>query len=112
MTNNIHLTVGVVCEKDDKLLMVKEKEQGKLVINQPAGHIEPGETFKAAAIRETLEETGYLVELQSVLGFSCYPAANGITYYRASFFAICPEQTPASNIDPDINDVAWMSAAG
>ncbi len=109
MPNKIHLTVGVVCEKDGKLLMVHESDNGKIVINQPAGHIEPGEAFKTAALRETLEETGYRVVLESVLGFSAYPAKNGVTYYRASFLASCPEQTPSTQIDPDIDSVSWMS---
>lgn len=109
MSNKVHLTVGVVCEKDGKLLMVHEIEKGRAVINQPAGHVEPGEAFKTAALRETLEETGYQVVLESVLGFSSYPAPNGVTYYRASFLASCPEQVPSTEIDPDIESVSWMS---
>lgn len=108
MPDKIHLTVGVVCEKGGKLLMVHEVDGGKSVINQPAGHVEPGETFKAAALRETLEETGYMVVLESVLGFSAYPAANGIMYYRASFLASCPDQVPSADIDSDIDQVSWM----
>lgn len=109
MPNKIHLTVAVVCEKDGKLLMVQETEQGRTVINQPAGHVEPGEAFKTAALRETLEETGYRVCLEAILGFSAYPAANGITYYRASFFASCPEQTPNLQLDPDIDAAIWLT---
>ena len=109
MPNRIHLTIGVVCEKDGKLLMVRESDNGRSVINQPAGHVEPGEPFKTAALRETLEETGYKVVLESVLGFSAYPAPNGITYYRASFLASCPDQTPSKHIDPDIESVSWMT---
>jgi len=111
MTDQIHLTVGVVCEREGKLLMVEELEAGKTVINQPAGHIEPGETFKAAALRETLEETGYQVKLEAVLGFSCFPAVNGKTYYRASFLASCPDQQPSTELDPDISAVYWMTPA-
>lgn len=109
MPNKIHLTVGVVCEKDGKLLMVHESENDSMVINQPAGHVEPGETFKTAALRETLEETGYKVNLEAVLGFSAFPATNGVTYYRASFLASCPEQTVSTDIDPDIEAVSWMT---
>lgn len=109
MSDKIHLTVGVVCVKDGKLLMVHESDNGQIVINQPAGHVEPGEAFKSAALRETLEETGYRVTLEAVLGFSAYPAPNGITYYRASFLANCPEQTPSTEIDPDIESISWMT---
>ena len=109
MTEQIHLTVGVVVERHGKLLIVEEIDSGKSVINQPAGHIEPGETFKAAALRETLEETGYEVKLEAILGFSCYPAPNGTTYYRASFLASCPDQEPSVDLDPDITAVHWMT---
>jgi len=109
MADEIHLTVGVVCEKDGKLLMVHESDNGNIVINQPAGHVEPGEAFKTAAVRETFEETGYKVVLESILGFSAYPAPNGITYYRASFFASCPDQIASSELDPDIEAESWMT---
>ncbi|MCL4137682.1 UNVERIFIED_CONTAM: hypothetical protein GTU68_040460 [Idotea baltica] len=89
--------------------MVREYDSGKLVINQPAGHVEPGETFKDAALRETYEETGHRVELEAVMGMSAYPAPNGVTYYRISFLANCPEQVPEENIDPDIEDIQWMT---
>lgn len=110
MPNKIHLTVAVVCEKDGQLLMVEELDNGRMVINQPAGHIEPGEPFKKAAQRETLEETGYKVNLEAVLGLSCFTSESGITYHRTSFFASCPEQEPNSDIDPEIHAVRWMTA--
>ena len=110
MSEQIHLAVATTCVKDGKILMVREYENGKLVINQPAGHLEAGETFKGAAIRETYEETGYKVELEAVMGMSAYPAPNGVTYYRISFLASCPEQEPSQNIDPDIEDICWMTA--
>ena len=109
MSDKIHLTVATICIRDGKMLMVREYENDKLVINQPAGHIEPGETFKGAALRETYEETGHKVELEAVLGMSAYPAPNGITYYRISFLANCPEQTPSSDLDPEIESIVWMT---
>jgi len=48
--------------------MVRERAQNKMVYNQPAGHVEVGETLQAAAERETLEETGWQVQIQSLLG--------------------------------------------
>lgn len=108
MPDQIHLTVATLCHRDGKLLMVEEKDKGKLVINQPAGHVEIGESLKSAALRETLEETGYLVQLDSVLGISVLRAENQITYYRVSFVASCPDQVPSSNLDPDIERALWM----
>ena len=59
MPDKIHLTVATVVEKDNLFLMVRETRDGVQVINQPAGHVEPGEDILHAALRETLEETGW-----------------------------------------------------
>ena len=109
MSDQIHVTVGIVCEKDGQLLIVEEYDNDAIVINQPAGHIEPGETFTQAALRETLEETGYQVRLEALLGMSCFDATNGVTYHRISFLASCPDQTPSKDLDPDIHAVRWMT---
>jgi len=109
MSESIHLTVATLCARAGKILMVREYESDKLVLNQPAGHVEAGEGFKEAALRETLEETGYRVRLTALLGLSTFPAPNGITYYRVSFLADCPEHPETTNIDPDIEDTAWMT---
>ena len=52
-----HATVATVVEHDGKFLLVEEISQGRRVLNQPAGHLEPNESLIEAAIRETLEET-------------------------------------------------------
>ncbi len=84
-----HVTVAVVVEQDGRYLMVEEKDEmvAGLVFNQPAGHLDPGEGLLEAALRETLEETGWEVELTGVVGISLATAPNGITYYRTSFAA-------------------------
>ena len=90
--------------------MVREtdKVSGKKVYNQPAGHVEPGETLTAAAIRETLEETGWQVNLTAVLGLTTFTApTNGVTYYRVVFSAT-PVQQVSELIDGDIDEVLWL----
>ncbi len=54
-----HVTVAAICQQDDKFLMVREVVNGREVLNQPAGHLDPGESLEQAVIRETLEETAY-----------------------------------------------------
>src|SRR5690606_24713900 len=67
---------------------VYEEADGKQVYNQPAGHLDPNETLQEAAIRETLEETGWIVKLTGVVGVNLYEApADGITYMRTTFIA-------------------------
>lgn len=105
-----HVTVATVVERDDRFLLVEERPEGPLVINQPAGHLEPGETLVEAALRETLEETGWRVEIRGVVGFGLYrSAANGETYYRTTFFARPLSQEPGATLDEEIVRPVWLS---
>jgi len=61
MNDSPHITVASVIERDGRFLMVREMSDGLIVYNQPAGHLEVGETLITAAVRETLEETGWEV---------------------------------------------------
>ena len=62
------VTVATVVLRDGKLLCVEERVSGQLVINQPAGHLEPDESLQDAAIREAREETGWDVRLTGFIG--------------------------------------------
>ena len=62
------VTVATVVVRDGRLLMVEERAHGKLVFNQPAGHLEPDESLSEAALRETREETGWDVKLTAFIG--------------------------------------------
>jgi len=109
--NKIHLTVATVVVKDDTFLMVHETQEGVKVINQPAGHVEPGEDVIAAAIRETLEETCWNVQITGYLGFSNVKSATtDITYYRHTFLAEPVSFDATAELDPDIDSAQWMSA--
>lgn len=104
------VTVACVIENDGKFLVVEEIRDGRRVLNQPAGHLESGETLSQAAMRETLEETQWKVELQGVVGIGLYsPAGKNATYHRTTFYgrplAFCPD----SPLDSDIDKVHWLS---
>ena len=106
-----HVTVATVVEKDAKYLLVEERDKssGKAVFNQPAGHLEAGETLLAAALRETREETGWEVSLHGVLGIALFTApGNGITYYRTTFLGSPEQQLENAALDPDIIAVHWL----
>jgi ADP-ribose pyrophosphatase YjhB (NUDIX family) len=106
-----HVTVATVIERDGRYLMVEERDKtsGKMVFNQPAGHLEQNETLQQAALRETREETGWEVELIGVLGIALYTApANGVTYHRTTFLARPLQAIEKCEIDPDIHAVHWL----
>ena len=110
MPNSIHLTVATVVERDSKFLMVRETIDGEQVINQPAGHVEPGEDVMAAALRETMEETGWEVAITGFLGFSnAMSPTTGITYYRLAFIAEALNFNADAENDNDIDSAEWMT---
>lgn len=107
-----HATVATIIEKEGKFLCVEEQSvsQGQRVINQPAGHLEANETLIAAAIRETLEETGWDVTPTALLGVYVYTApANGITYHRYCFIAAADHYDPVRPLDTGIIQALWLS---
>ncbi|MEP7313269.1 MAG: NUDIX hydrolase [Pseudomonadota bacterium] len=110
MTWRPDLTVAAVVLRDDRFLIVEERIGGKLVFNQPAGHVEDGESIVAAVVRETLEETAWHFTPHYLLG--CYlwrSPRNGRTTLR---FAICGEATahePARRLDHGIIAAHWRS---
>ena len=111
-----HATVATMVEKDGKFLLVEERrlinEQGEfgIVYNQPAGHVDEGESIMAAAIRETLEETRWQVKLKHLVGIYIFTApANGITYHRYCFAAEALMHQAESELDDGILDAKWFS---
>jgi ADP-ribose pyrophosphatase YjhB (NUDIX family) len=107
----VHVTVACVIEQDGKYLMVEEQDKtsGEMVFNQPAGHLDEGESITTAALRETLEETGWSVQLIGVLGIALYRApTTGNTYYRTTFLARALRRVENFEIDPDIHAVHWL----
>ena len=106
-----HLTVATVVEHNGRFLMVEERPNGstKTVFNQPAGHVEINESITDAALRETLEETGWDVELTGVLGIYRYVApSNGVTYQRVCFSARPLQHHPERELDDGIIQAHWL----
>lgn len=104
-----HKTVATVIEKDGFFLMVEESIDGEILYNQPAGHLEDMETLEQAAIRETLEETAWLVKPLALLGLYQHNAANGVCYIRSCFIATTVQHFPDRPLDTGILRAVWMS---
>jgi len=104
-----HVTVATLVEKGDKFLLVREKPDEHIVYNQPAGHLDEGEGIIEAAVRETLEETAWEVDITGYLGVYRSVAPNGITYLRHGFIARPVRFHDNRPLDEPIIDTCWMS---
>jgi ADP-ribose pyrophosphatase YjhB (NUDIX family) len=108
---NPHVTVACVIVREERYLLVEERDKhtGHLVFNQPAGHLESGESLMDCAHRETLEETGWRISLTGVLGIALYTApATGVTYHRTTFLGEPVNELSGHRLDPDIHAVHWL----
>ncbi|MEE9412920.1 MAG: NUDIX hydrolase [Methylococcales bacterium] len=105
------VTVAAIVERDQQFLCVKESILDKQVINQPAGHLEPGETLLQAVKRETLEETGWLVEPESVVGiYLWHHPQEDLTFLRVTFSCDYQSFSADAEVDPDIDETVWLTA--
>lgn len=108
-----HSTVATVVERDGRFLLVEEiageiSGNDETVFNQPAGHLDEGETLFEAAVRETLEETAWHVTLTAFLGTYIYKAVNDITYIRHCFIATPDKHDSSLTLDTGIVAAHWL----
>ena len=104
-------TVAAIAEQDGRFLLVEENIEGKLVFNQPAGHLEQGETLIEAIKREVLEETAWEFEPQSLTGIYLYPGPidKTITYLRFCFYGHCINEHKGQELDDGVLRAVWLS---
>jgi ADP-ribose pyrophosphatase YjhB (NUDIX family) len=99
----IRVSVAAIAERAGSFLMVEEAiEAGRRVFNQPAGHLEPGETLVKSVRREVLEETAYRFEPAGLVGLYLYLYRNPgshITYLRVCFHGACVAHDAARPLD-------------
>ncbi|MBN9461112.1 MAG: NUDIX hydrolase [Burkholderiales bacterium] len=108
-------TVAAVIECDGRFLLVEEITHEGLRLNQPAGHLDPGESLLQAVAREALEETAW--EVEPVAGVGVYMAryrhpASGtdVTYLRFAFACRALAHRPARALDEGIVRALWLDA--
>lgn len=106
-----HVTVAAICEHNGKFLLVEErsKSDNQVVLNQPAGHIDEGETVLEAVIRETQEETCRHFKPQAVVGLYRLVSDSGKTYLRYTFCGQISDVDDTLKLDPDILATHWLS---
>ena len=104
-----HVTVATVVPDNGRFLLVEENVRGRLVLNQPAGHLDPDETLQQAALRETLEETGWEVSLTCLLGVQQWNSPSGRQFVRFTFGAEPVHHHPARELDRGIVRALWLA---
>lgn len=113
------VTVAAVVERDGRFLLVEEHTPEGLRLNNPAGHLEPGESLVEAVARECLEETARRFAPTALLGV--YQArlhrpargehpAEDLTYLRFAFTGEVGEPEPGRGLDSPIVRTLWLSA--
>lgn len=105
------LTVAAIVERDGRFLLVEEQSaSGGLVLNQPAGHVEHGETLLEAVIRETFEETGWRFSPEFLVGVYLWKHPGGISsFLRVCFAGAVDGHDPESPLDEGIERALWLS---
>ena len=108
------VTVAAIIERDGRYLMIEEETSEGLRINNPAGHLEPGETPEEGCAREALEETTWQFRPTGLLGvyisrFQRSTTGEDITYLRFAFTGEVGEEVPGRALDVGIVRTLWMT---
>ncbi len=105
-----HVTVAAVVEDDGRFLMVEELIRGKIRLNQPAGHLEPGEDPRQAVLRELKEETGWHGEAQHLLPVQLWRNPDNLkTFLRFSYAVRAIRFDAAAHLDDGIVQALWLT---
>jgi len=106
-----NVTVAAVIEQKGKFLLVEEHTSQGLQLNQPSGHLEAGESLLAAVVRETQEESAYVMVSQHLLGiYRWYAPTSDTTYLRFAFSGRVINHHPQQALDEGIVRALWMTA--
>ena len=104
------VTVAALIERDGRFLLVEEEAEGRRVLNQPAGHLDPGESLVAACVRETLEETAHRFTPQALVGvYRWHYAARDVTFLRFAFRGRIEGVEQGRALDQEIIALHWLT---
>ena len=112
------VTVAAIIESAGRYLLVEEQTPEGLRLNNPAGHLEPGESPQQGVVREALEETTRAFRPDALLGVYLArfqrPArgsspAEDITYLRFAFSGTVGDPLPGRALDTGIERTLWLT---
>lgn len=114
MPSKISVTVAAIVERDGRYLLVEEHTPDGLLLNNPAGHLDPGESPLQAVVREALEETARTFTPHALVGVYLSRAqrrspAEDVTYVRLAFAGDVSEPLPGRALDAEIVRTLWMT---
>lgn len=105
-----NVTVAAVVQRDGKFLLVEEETDAGLAFNQPAGHLEPGESLVAAVAREALEETAYYFKPTHLVGiYNWRHPTKDVTYLRFAFAGELRGWEADRQLDEGIVAARWLT---
>ncbi|MBB5392343.1 MULTISPECIES: NUDIX hydrolase [unclassified Herbaspirillum] len=108
------VTVAAIVERQGRFLMVEEQSGGAIRINQPAGHLEPGESLLDAVVREALEESARVFAPTALVGaylsrnVSSSRGGMSVTYLRFAFAGSVGEPLDRA-LDEGILRTVWLT---
>jgi 8-oxo-dGTP pyrophosphatase MutT (NUDIX family) len=109
-----HVTVAALMERDGKFLLVEEETSEGIRFNQPAGHLDEGESLLEACAREALEETAHAFTPTELVGIYQWPRPKkenegDITYLRFAFAGKVGAHDTARTLDMGILRAVWLT---
>ena len=105
-----NVTVAALIERNGKFLLVEEMINHEIIYNQPAGHLEEGESLVDATVREVLEETACHFTPEALLGFYRWRNPHsGVTYLRVCLTGRSSEPEPGRSLDEGIIAARWFT---
>ncbi|MCF8197262.1 MAG: NUDIX hydrolase [Sulfuritalea sp.] len=105
-----NVTVAALIEREGRFLLVEEETEDGLRFNQPAGHLDAGESLVAACTRETLEETAWEFRPTALVGIYQWPRPQGdITYLRFAYSGELGAHVADRILDAGIQRAVWMT---
>ncbi len=106
------VTVAAVIERDGRFLLVEEIQDGRRVLNQPAGHLDPGESLLQAVAREVLEETAHRFEPVALVGIYRWKyEPEDVTFLRFCFSGKVLGADAGRKLDKEIVALHWLAPA-